>query len=84
MSKYQKTLQKIQRTPTPSDVRWSDLVALLDYLGFELRSGKGSRRKFIHRQTAKTIICHEPHPQPIVAKWMLENIVQMLRDSQII
>ena len=35
MSKHEKTLTKLNVKPTPADIKWDDLTALLKYLGYE-------------------------------------------------
>ncbi|MBO9859280.1 type II toxin-antitoxin system HicA family toxin [Xanthomonas sp. A1809] len=79
MGKHDKTLAKMCRKPTPSDVKWDDLQAALLHLGYELIKGNGSRRKFFHREKNRLINCHEPHPQPEVDKGCINDIVEHLR-----
>lgn len=83
MSKHQKTREKMGRVPTPTDVRWDDLVGLLTSLGFSEMQGSGSRRKFFHEQTKALIILHEPHPQPIVKAPYVRYVMQCLNDHNL-
>lgn len=84
MSKHKKTLEKLCRTPPPSDLKWDDLCALLKSLGYEIKTGAGSRRKFVHKVTKAIISCHEPHPSPDVDKGCIVDIVQHLKDNGLI
>ena len=78
MAKHQKTLERIQTKPTPSDIRWDELKAMLQWLGFECLKKKGVRRKFYHRPTQALICCHQPHPDPCVDKGCIDDVVETL------
>lgn len=83
MSKHEKILLKMCRTPPPSDLRWDEMVVVLQGLGFEqYKAGKtgGSRRRFVHGETKIIILCHEPHPSPNVDKGCVVQVVGHLRD----
>ncbi|MDQ3460796.1 MAG: type II toxin-antitoxin system HicA family toxin [Deinococcota bacterium] len=41
---------------------WSEFLALAEAYGFELKIGKGSRRKLIH-DSGVVVSVHEPHPR---------------------
>lgn len=79
MSKYQKALSRLCSSPPPSDLRWSELVAVLEGLGYQMLKNSGSRRKFFHSGKGALIICHEPHPSPSVDKGCIVNVVEHLR-----
>ena len=84
MSKHEKTLEKLFCTPTPSDVRWTELTGLLKYLGYEsVKQGKtgGSRRKFYHKGINDLIICHQPHPSPVLGRKCVRNIAEQLKNK---
>jgi hypothetical protein len=82
MSRHDKTIEKICRQPTPSDVTWQELSSLLKSLDFELfKKSGGSRRKFIHRVSKQVISCHEPHPGPHAAKYLVEQVVESLKQT---
>lgn len=78
MSKHQKALERLRAKPVPSDIKWSELKAVLEHLGYEVITNSGSRRKFVHRQTKALIICHEPHPSPNVDKGCIAAVVSHL------
>jgi hypothetical protein len=50
MSKYSKALAKLVAVPPPADLRWDELRAVLEHLGYTLLKGSGSRRKFYHQE----------------------------------
>lgn len=84
MSKHSKTLEKLCRIPTPGDIKWDDLQALLKHLGYKVLNGRGSRRKFYNQTIDDLIICHEPHPSPEVDKACVDDVVEHLRSHKLI
>ena len=42
-AKYQRTLNDLFRKPTPSGIRWADIVAMLHAAGVEVTQRSGSR-----------------------------------------
>ena len=79
MSKHLKALARLVATPTPSDLKWSELKGVLEHLGYRMLKNSGSRRKFFHEGKQALIICHEPHPSPIVDKGCIVDVVEHLR-----
>jgi predicted RNA binding protein YcfA (HicA-like mRNA interferase family) len=63
----------------PANLKWDELRAALSSVGYEMLSGKGSRRKFVHKDTKAIISCHEPHPSPDVDKGCIVDIVAHLK-----
>ena len=78
MGKHQKTLQQLCASPTSADVRWDDVVSLLKHFGYDLIKGGGSRRRFYCSTTKAVFTCHEPHPQPTLPKYVVEQLVSHL------
>lgn len=79
MSTRSKLLAKICAVPPPSDVRWEELKATLEQLGYRMLVGSGSRRKFYHEGRNALIICHQPHPRRHVDKGCITDIVLHLK-----
>jgi len=84
MSKQEKALEKLCRTPTPANLKWDELRTALSSLGYQMLTGKGSRRKFVHKDTKAIISCHEPHPSPDVDKGCIADIVAHLKEHAFI
>ena len=78
MSKHQKAIERLRAKPAASDIKWSELKAVLEHLGYQMLTGSGSRRKFVHLETKALIICHEPHPSPNVDKGCVVAVVSHL------
>ena len=81
MSRQEKLILKLKAKPTPSNIKWDELKAVLKHLGFEMLANKGSRRKFGHKETKEIIILHEPHPQPEVKTYVIKQVVEQLQMS---
>ncbi len=84
MAKHTKALRKLCSEPLPADLRWDELVSVLEHLGYEMLEGKGSRRKFFHCGKNALIICHAPHPSPHVDKGCIADIVAHLKTYEFI
>jgi hypothetical protein len=67
----------------PKDLTWDELISVLGYYGYtEIPTGKtgGSRRKF--SDTDKVIISlHKPHPKPIVKSYVIEQVLDHLKEK---
>lgn len=73
MSKADKLISKLNNAK--HGYQWSDLVALMNALGFVLREGSGSRVKFV--KGTISINLHKPHPH----KEMKLYAVKQVRDT---
>ncbi len=78
MSKRQKALERILKSPPASDITWEELESALKGLGYKEIKGAGSRRKFVHPETKDLIICHKPHPSPHVGKGTVDDVADHL------
>jgi hypothetical protein len=81
MSKAQKLIERIK--DRPKDFTWDELVKLLSYYGYAAqKSGKtgGSRRKFYNKEK-HIISLHKPHPGNIVKAYVIEQIIQTLKEK---
>jgi len=84
MSKKDKLVARLQKRP--NDFTWNELTSLLKSLGYtEVRTGKtgGSRRRFIH-QNAPTLSLHKPHPQNIIKRYAIDQVLHVLRQEDLI
>ena len=86
MSQINKILEKIQKKPTPKNFTWSELLKLLSHFGFSpIPRGKtgGSRRKFMNDE--KVIISlHDPHPQNELKKYQIDQVIEILREENLL
>jgi len=79
MSKREKLVERL--LSKPKDLEWSEIVSLLESMGFEIVRGKGSRRKFKHKETNALISLHEPHPNKIMKIYAIEEITTTLKEG---
>jgi predicted RNA binding protein YcfA (HicA-like mRNA interferase family) len=78
MERKDKLLERLRRRPR--DFTWNELTTLLRRLGFrQVRTGKtgGSRRRFIHPDGC-LISLHEPHPERILKRYQIDQILETL------
>ncbi|CAL6170768.1 MULTISPECIES: type II toxin-antitoxin system HicA family toxin [Vibrio harveyi group] len=78
MSRQEKLIKRL--LSNPKDFTWDELKKLLGNFGYEMLNGKGSRRKFIHRETKQVINLHEPHPQNIMKKYAIDDVIDKLKE----
>lgn len=62
----------------PPDYRWDELVSVLKGLGFSLKKGAGSRRKFVSKDGKRRLYFHQPHPDPCVRQYQIEDAIEQL------
>jgi hypothetical protein len=70
----------------PKDFTWEELVTLLSGFGFEeVNTGKtgGSRRRFLN-DGGVIITLHEPHPQNILKRYQIEQIIKILQGEELL
>ena len=70
----------------PRDFTWNELVALLGAFGYtRIGGGKtgGSRVRFV-RESYPQIILHRPHPTPVLKRYQLEQVEEVLRGEKLI
>lgn len=83
MSKEKKIIDRF--LSIPSDFTWDELLNVLTTYGYkEIKKGKtsGSRRKFVDEKTNNIINLHKPHPENIVKKYALRQVIENLKDKE--
>lgn len=81
MGKKEKLIARLQQRPR--DFTWNELTSLLKSFGYrEVRTGRtgGSRRRFVHPSSA-TITLHKPHPQNVLKRYAIDQILDLLRQE---
>ena len=81
MSKKNKLIAKLQSNP--KDFTWYDAKSVMQACGFDLLNarGGGSGRMFRHGVTKQKVRLHEPHPQNTLLPYMVDLIVEALRNA---
>lgn len=78
MSKKDKLIDKLLKKP--KDFTFDEMVSLLSYFGYELKQGgAGSGVKFIKKGSNEVINFHKPHPNRILKRYVLDQVIEKLR-----
>ena len=74
--RHQRTLEALFAHPTPANIQWSDIVALLRGLGAEISEREGSRVAVVLFSEVR--VFHRPHPSPDTDKGAVASIRRWL------
>ena len=66
----------MRATPTPADIRWADVVSLLNALEVEIIERAGSRVQLFKEH--ESIVVHRPHPRPETRRDTIRDITQFI------
>jgi hypothetical protein len=77
--RHQKTLALIFEDPVRSDVKWTDIMALLQHLGAEISEGKGSRVRIA--LNGIRAVFHRPHPGKETDRGALKSMRRFLVEA---
>ena len=75
-SSHRRTLERIFARPTPSDIRWTEIEAMLLAVGIEIEERSGSRVALIWGE--RVLVVHRPHPQPATTQASVRDIMRFL------
>lgn len=84
MTKREKLLDRLLTKPT--DFTWNELSRILNGFGYQQISvGKtgGSRVRFVH-ENYPSIIMHKPHPKQILKRYQLDDIINLLKQENLL
>lgn len=82
MTRHDRRLDRLRSIP--ADFKWSELVTVLEHLGYTLEKGSGSRRKFWRDDHLAPISMHEPHNNAPIGRTALRYVVETLTDASLI
>lgn len=77
--KYQKILEAIFTHPISSNIKWTDVVVMLQALGAEVDESREGSRVGIFLN-GNVIIQHKPHPSPNMDKGAIASLRKFLID----
>ena len=78
-AKHQRTLEAIFCVPPPSNILWSDIISLLQYLGASMSEGRGSRVRIELNGMEATF--HRPHPRKETDKGAVASMRRFLEQA---
>lgn len=84
MSRKDKLIVRLKQKP--KDFTWDELIVLLRALGYQqVKSGKtgGSRTRFAH-SSAPPMTLHRPHPDNVLKRYMIDDILDILEREGLI
>ena len=84
MAQADKIIEKFKAKPTPSNVKWDELVLALKHLGYTVILGKGSRGKFYCAEKDNVISLHKPHPGNEVKPCYIKAVRETLEEIGLI
>jgi predicted RNA binding protein YcfA (HicA-like mRNA interferase family) len=84
MAQADKTIEKIKAKPTPSNIKWDELVVALKHLGYKEITNSGSRRKFFNVEMNDLISLHRPHPGNEVKPCFIKQVREKLEEIGLI
>ena len=73
---HQRTLESMFKRPTPTGIRWADIVAMLEAAGVEVIQRAGSR--VLLKKGTERMVVHRPHPEPEIGRATTRDIVAFL------
>lgn len=82
MTRLDKLVAKLENPNGP--FTWQDLVKLLAHLGYEKQEGKGSRVKFHNGNPAAMINLHKPHPGSELKQYVRKQIIEKLKEEELL
>ena len=84
MTKRNKLIERL--LTKPRDFTWDELIKVLNAFGYQqVITGKtgGSRIRFLSKNYPP-IILHKPHPKPILKRYQLEGIIDLLKQENLL
>lgn len=79
MSKHDQSLKAILADPVRSNIRWSEIEAMLKSCGAEISEGSGSRIRIA--LNGVRAVFHRPHPQKETDKGAVKSMRRLLTEA---
>ena len=75
-AKHRRTLESMRARPTPTGIRSTDIVGVLEAAGVRVSERAGSR--VLLKKGAERMIVHRPHPAPEAGRGTVRAIAAFL------
>jgi hypothetical protein len=79
MSRHERTLRAIFSHPTRGNIKWLDIIALLNSLGATVSQREGSRVAVL--LNGRVAVFHRPHPRPETGKATVKDVRTFLENA---
>jgi hypothetical protein len=79
--RQRRTLEAIFKIPPPANVKWNDLIGLLNGLGARVVEAEGSRVRALFDDTE--IVLHKPHPGDELKRYVVRQLREKFRSMGI-
>ena len=76
-SRHRQTLARVYVRPTPADIRWAEIEAMLLACGVAVTQRAGSR--VVLAKNHERVVVHRPHPRPQTSRATVRDIAAFLR-----
>ena len=80
MSRAEKAIKRLLRQP--SDFTWGEFTSVMESFDYDLKTGSGSSRKFIHKATRVVFMIHEPHPANVLKAYQVRAAIAFLKQEK--
>lgn len=84
MAVSRKDKLKARLLTRPRDFTFEELRRLLQHLGYEMQEAEGSRVAFYREGSGSVIKLHRPHPQPTLKAYQINQVLEALREEELI
>lgn len=75
-TKHRNTLRLVFTKRTPTNIRWTDVMAMLASIGVEVSEGSGSRVRLV--KDANAMVIHRPHPRAEIGQATVRDLARFL------
>ncbi len=72
-NKQRKILKRIFDKPTKSDIKWQEVVSLLNGVGATIHDSASGSRVGISYENVRMVL-HKPHPQKEINKYVVDDL----------
>ena len=74
-AKHRLTLERMFNKPTPTGIRWADIVSML---AAEVEVSQRSGSRVLLKKGAERMVIHRPHPEPETGRATVRDIAVFL------
>ena len=78
-NKQKKTLAKLQKLPVPANLRYKDVVSLLNALDLNVIEDRSGSRVFVEHADGPSFGFHKPHPQKEMTRISVRRLREYLK-----